>query len=1023
MTTGPRKRTAADLTLPSFMQEVPASAACAPRTAASGAPASAPTARAAAPAPSYATPASPVAAQPAPAPRPFRPRYQPPQASIDLSGLNSAQREAAECTHGPLLVLAGAGSGKTRVLTYRIAHMIADESVRPWQILAITFTNKAAAEMRERLDALLPGGTRGMWVCTFHAMCVRILREDAEALGFKSNFTIYDDDDSKRLVKQIMSDLDIEPKSFPINGIRSRISSAKNALVLPDEFEGMANTPQLQATARVYHELQRRLERANAMDFDDLLINAHKLLKNHPDVLAKYQDRFIQISVDEYQDTNHVQYEITNMLAARERNLMVVGDDDQSIYSWRGADIQNILDFEKDYPDAKVVKLEENYRSTGHILNAANAVVAHNSRRKAKRLYTSRGDGELVQAYQASDERDEGRWIGAQIEKLHGTGISYDDMALFYRTNAQSRILEDMLLRAGVPYKIVGGTRFFDRAEIRDVMAYLKLVVNPSDDVSAQRVVNTPRRGIGSTSVAKIQSYALQSGMPFMAACQACVAEEGLLTAKVRNALGQFTSIIERARAKSGELARVVESIIEDTGLIAALEAEHTVEADGRVDNIREFLSVAADFDETHDDVAETLESLAQLREAGMLDAAPGDEPAPVPPAQPVDEGITVAAEKLPAFMEWLALRSDLDSLAGSTSAVTMMTVHSAKGLEFPVVFVAGMEEGIFPHVHPGEEDPGSLEEERRLAYVAITRAERRLYLTYAATRRTYGSTVANPMSRFLSEIPESDIKFAGAGSDGFAGVGWEKRGDRRGTFGSGTQVYGGAVYGSATRSAGGSAQARFGGSGYGSGAVGGRRGAFDDYDFNQDVAYPSADEAAGSRGGAGARGMEVGGAGRGGSRYGSGGGLSFAAAEERGLVGGGVPSGVGMPLGGRGRGGVAGGSRTFGSGAAGGRGGSGFGVATGRGAGSTFAGGAGRGTSRGMAPDDPFGSNPERGIRRDAAKAAEGFAKGDHISHKTFGPGVVLSASGDMIEVKFTRTGKVKKLMKGFAPIVKVEQ
>ena len=1023
MTTGPRKRTAADLTLPSFMQEVPASASGAPRAAASGAPASAPTARAAVPAPSYATPASPVAAQPAPAPRPFRPRYQPPQASIDLSGLNSAQREAAECTHGPLLVLAGAGSGKTRVLTYRIAHMIADESVRPWQILAITFTNKAAAEMRERLDSLLPGGTRGMWVCTFHAMCVRILREDAEALGFKSNFTIYDDDDSKRLVKQIMSDLDIEPKSFPINGIRSRISSAKNALVLPDEFEGMANTPQLQATARVYHELQRRLERANAMDFDDLLINAHKLLKNHPDVLAKYQDRFIQISVDEYQDTNHVQYEITNMLASRTRNLMVVGDDDQSIYSWRGADIQNILDFEKDYPDARVVKLEENYRSTGHILNAANAVVANNSHRKEKRLFTSRGDGELVQAYQASDERAEGSWIGGEIEKLHEAGTSYDDMAVFYRMNSQSRILEDMLLRAGVPYKIVGGTRFFDRAEIRDVMAYLKLVVNPSDDVSAQRVVNTPRRGIGSTSVAKIQSYALQSGMPFMAACQACVAEEGLLTAKVRNALGQFTSIIERARAKSGELARVVESIIEDTGLIAALEAEHTVEADGRVDNIREFLSVAADFDETHDDVAETLESLTQLREAGMLDAAPGDEPAPVPPAQPVDEGITVAAEKLPAFMEWLALRSDLDSLAGSTSAVTMMTVHSAKGLEFPVVFVAGMEEGIFPHVHPGEEDPGSLEEERRLAYVAITRAERRLYLTYAATRRTYGSTVANPMSRFLSEIPESDIKFAGAGSDGFAGVGWEKRGDRRGTFGSGTQVYGGAVYGSATRSAGGSAQARFGGSGYGSGAVGGRRGAFDDYDFNQDVAYPSADEAAGSRGGAGARGMEVGGAGRGGSRYGSGGGLSFAAAEERGLVGGGVPSGAGVPLGGRGRGGVAGGSRTFGSGAVGGRGGSGFGVATGRGAGSTFAGGAGRGTSRGMASDDPFGSNPERGIRRDAAKAAEGFAKGDHISHKTFGPGVVLSASGDMIEVKFTRTGKVKKLMKGFAPIVKVEQ
>ena len=975
------KRSARDLTLPIFAQAgdgvttastVPQGAGHAPAGASSMAPAGAS--------------ASPAAVSP-------RPRYQPPAYSIDLSGLNPAQREAAECTRGPLLVLAGAGSGKTRVLTYRIAHMIADEGVRPWRILAITFTNKAAAEMRERLGALLPGGTRGMWVCTFHAMCVRILREDAEALGFRENFTIYDDDDSKRLVKQIMGDLDIEPKSFPLNGIRSRISSAKNALVLPDEFEGMANTPALQAAARVYHELQRRLERANAMDFDDLLINAHRLLREHPDVLAKYQDRFIQISVDEYQDTNHVQYEITNMLAARERNLMVVGDDDQSIYSWRGADIQNILDFEKDYPDAKVVKLEENYRSTGHILNAANAVVAHNSRRKSKRLYTSRGDGELVQAYQASDERDEGRWIGAQIEKLHGEGTSYDDMALFYRTNAQSRILEDMLLRAGVPYKIVGGTRFFDRAEIRDVMAYLKLVVNPADDVSAQRVVNTPRRGIGSTSVGKIQSYALRNGMPFLAACQACVAEEGLLTAKVRNALGQFTSVIERARAKSGELARVVESIIDDTGLVAALEAEHTVEADGRVENIREFLGVAQEFDETHDDVAETLESLAQLREAGALDAAAAAGVA-APPAQPQDPAVQVAAEKLPAFMEWLALRSDLDALAGSSSAVTMMTVHSAKGLEFPVVFVAGMEEGIFPH-GGHEDDPSGVEEERRLAYVAITRAERQLFLTYAATRRTYGSTQANPPSRFLREIPNDDIELAGVGSKDFSGVGWEKRGDRRGTYGSGTEVYGGAVYGSATRSAGGNAQAR--GLGFREAPVR-RSGAFDDFDFNQDVERMPAGS---------------GGAGLGGGRD-----ASFASADDLGARRGGIPAGAGVPLGG----GRALGSRTFGSGGSGARAGSGLGVSGSRGAGSTFASGGARGARRGPDAADPFGSNPSAGIRKDAAKAAEGFAKGDHISHKTFGPGVVLSAAGDMIEVRFTRTGKVKKLMKGFAPIVKVE-
>ena len=943
MTQGPAKRSARDLTLPSFVTGAQVAGAQ-PAATKPVAPVTEQlfSIPAAAPAVAATTVPAPASA-PASAPVPARPRWTPPAVTIDLASLNPAQREAAECTHGPLLVLAGAGSGKTRVLTYRIAHMIADEGVRPWQILAITFTNKAAKEMRERLDALLPGGTRGMWVCTFHAMCVRILRDDADKLGYTSNFTIYDDDDSKRLVKQIMGDLNIEPKQFPLNGIRSRISSAKNALVLPDEFEGLANTPPLQATARVYRELQSRLERANAMDFDDLLINAHKLLRDHPDVLAKYQQRFVQISVDEYQDTNHVQYEITNMLAASQRNLMVVGDDDQSIYSWRGADIQNILDFEKDYPDAKVVKLEENYRSTGHILNAANAVVANNSRRKEKRLFTSRGDGELVQAYQASDERDEGRWIGAQIEKIHSAGTSYDDMAVFYRTNAQSRILEDMLLRAGVPYKIVGGTRFFDRAEIRDVTAYLKLVVNPADDVSALRVVNTPRRGIGSTSVAKIQSYALVNGMPFLAACQACVAEEGLLTAKVRGALAQFTGVIEAARHKSGELARVIESIVDDAGLISALEAEHTIEADGRIENIREFLGVAQEFDETHDDVAETLESLAQLREAGMIDAV-GEMPAAVPAVQPTDPSVTVAAEKLPAFMEWLALRSDLDALAGSSSAVTMMTVHSAKGLEFPVVFVAGMEEGIFPHAGH-EDDPSGVEEERRLAYVAITRAERQLFLTYAATRRTYGSTTANPPSRFLREIPEQDIQLVGVGSDGFSGVGWEKRGDRRGTYGSGTEAYGGAVFGSATRSAGGNAQNRAGG-----------------------MSFRSASEGFGGRSASG------------------------------------ILSGSGLPLsalGGRGSG-----PRTFGS--------DGFDAA---GSGRVF------GSGRAAAPaEDPFAQNPSGGIKRDAGKASEGFAKGDKVSHKTFGPGVVLSASGDVVEVKFTRTGKIKKLMKGFAPIVKIE-
>ena len=809
---------------------------------------------------------------------------------IDLEGLNPAQHQAVMTTQGPLLVLAGAGSGKTRVLTFRIAHMIADEGVRPWQILAITFTNKAAAEMRERLEALLPNNIRGMWVCTFHAMCVRLLREDGERLGYGPNFAIYDDDDSKRLVKTILSDLDIDVRQFPLNSIRSKISAAKNALLYPDDVEAQAASPMDHVVARVYRALQIRLDKANAMDFDDLLVKAFELLSKYPDVLAKYQERFRYINVDEYQDTNGVQYAITKLLASKYRNLMVVGDDDQSIYSWRGADIKNILAFEKDYEEAVVVKLEQNYRSTGHILAAANAVVAHNSHRKPKRLFTDEGDGEKIQVYQASDERDEGAWIGSEIEKLHDKGTSYDNIAVFYRTNAQSRILEDMLLRAGVPYKIVGGTRFFDRAEIRDVMAYLKVVVNPDDDMAALRVINTPRRGIGATSIQKIQTYALHNGLSFFSACEACVMEEGIFTAKVRNALVEFTSAIEHGRHIDGELDEVVEAIIDRSGLIRALEAEHTIEADGRIENIREFFGVAAEFDESHDDVEETLESLQQLREAGALDAqdaaslseagfdtATGAlagaavETAPAPQEESLHP--QVVAEKLPAFMEWLALRSDLDSLDGSTSAVTLMTIHAAKGLEFPAVFVAGMEEGIFPHANY-EAEAAQLEEERRLAYVAITRARKRLYLTYASTRRTYGSVQANPVSRFVGEIPQEHVKAIGVGSAGFSGVGWAKRGDRHGTFGSGrgSEVYGGNVFGSRTRSTGGAPAPR-------------------------------------------------------------------------------------------------------------------------------------------AAP-----------IQKDPARASASFAVGDQVSHKTFGPGIVLAVQGDTIEVKFTRTNKTKKLMKGFAPIVKIE-
>lgn len=939
----------------------------------------------------YAAPAAPepelvpldIYDAPAPAPKPAKPL-------VDIDSLNPAQREAVLTTEGPLLVLAGAGSGKTRVLTFRIAHMLGDLGVKPWQILAITFTNKAAAEMRERLAALIPSGTRGMWVCTFHAMCVRMLREDADLLGYTGQFTIYDDDDSKRMVRDIMQALGIEQKQFPINMIRSKISSAKNAMIGPEDMLKSADSPNDKKAAQVYLELERRLRAANAMDFDDLLVRTLELLRTRPEVLDKYQERFRYISVDEYQDTNHVQYEIANLLAAKYQNLMVVGDDDQSIYSWRGADITNILDFEKDFKNCKTVKLEQNYRSTGHILSAANAVVRHNSQRKDKRLFTAEGDGEKIQAFQASDERDEGRWIAGEIEKLHSKGTSYDDIAVFYRTNAQSRILEDMFLRAGVPYKIVGGTRFFDRAEIRDVMAYLKMIVNPADEMSVKRVINTPRRGIGSTSIQKIEQLARDNRCSFFQACEIACAETGMFSAKVRNGLSSFVSLVREGRRMDGELKDVVEMIVDKTGLLQAFRAEGTMESESRAENIQEFLGVAAEFEETHEDIEGTLESLEELRAAGVADvpadvepepvvvSAPAPEPGPsasassfealvgardaagsnpldslaAPALSPQDAlaaaiaGNAYAAptempagavhadeiertygpltcKALPALMEWLALRSDLDSLAGETHAITMMTIHSAKGLEFPAVFVAGMEEGIFPHVHDfgGSDDPGKLEEERRLAYVAITRARKRLFLTYAATRRTYGSTSANPRSRFLNEIPFEDIEFSGIGSAGFEGTGWEKRGDRHGTFGSGmgSDMYGGKVFGSHTRSTG------------GSGSRGGS--SFDDF--------------------------------FGGSSYGT--------ERHRGV----------SPDAGR----VA---STFGSGA-----------------------------PRAKKPSSKVSPTVERKV--DRASASQDFAAGDTVSHKTFGTGAVISVAGDMIEVQFEKTGQTKKLMKGFAPIVKL--
>ena len=796
---------------------------------------------------------------------------------VDISTLNGPQRAAVECTEGPLLVLAGAGSGKTRVLTYRIAHILEDLNVAPWEILAITFTNKAAAEMRERLQGLVGPRTRGMWVSTFHSMCVRMLRADAERLGFSKSFTIYDTDDQKRLYKEIMAELDIDPKRFPINALMNRISTAKNELKAPGPFAQEVTDPVGKVAARVYERLQARLKQANAFDFDDLLLYAYLLLKNHPDILEAYQLRFRYILVDEYQDTNHAQYEITRLLAASHQNIMVVGDDDQSIYSWRGADIRNILEFEKDYPNCTTVKLEQNYRSVGNVLAAANAVIANNQHRKAKKLFTDQPDGDKIHVYMASDERDEGRWIAGEIEKQRRGGLSYNQCAVFYRTNAQSRMLEDMLLRAGVPYRIVGGTRFFDRAEIRDVMAYLTLVINPADDIAAKRVINTPRRGIGKSTVERVEQFAREMGMTFMEGAELAIADPELRAA-ARRSLSEFVQLIKDAQSYSGDLRKVVEAVVDKSGLISALQAEGTDEARGRIENIQEFLSVVDEFIATHDEedadyAAPTAGGASAGEVAGavgagaaglsadmtgaagvaaadsasgidfgagtlwadsaaaggaevaggvtVVDATLGTDLVGVSesshtPAQPAlsaeatasaadgaaaDEPVRVLrGDSLADFLEWVRLRTDLDTLGDDGQAVTMMTVHASKGLEFDCVFVAGMEETLFPHMN-STNDAAGIEEERRLAYVAITRARKVLFLTSAYTRQIFGQTQSNPISRFVGEIPAELRETMGVGSRGFSGTGWEKRGSRRGISGSGVEAGGGRVFGRSSAS------------------------------------------------------------------------------------------------------------------------------------------------------------------------------------------------------------------------------
>jgi DNA helicase II / ATP-dependent DNA helicase PcrA len=649
-----------------------------------------------------------------------------------LADLNPSQQEAVRATEGPVLVVAGAGSGKTRVLTYRVAHLIKDLGVSPYAILAITFTNKAANEMKERVAALVGGAvSRGMWVSTFHSACVRILRREAHSLGYRSSFTIYDDIDSRRLVELCVRDLGLDPKRFPPRAIRAAISNAKNELVDPGTFAEGGSGPYHAAVADVYRLYQRRLVEASAMDFDDLLGVAVELFETHPDVLGAYRDRFHYVLVDEYQDTNHAQYRLVRLLAGSRRNLCVVGDSDQSIYAFRGADIRNIMEFERDYPDARVIVLDRNYRSTQSILDAANAVISNNLGRKPKHLWTDLGAGDPVVVYRAEDEHDEAAFIAERLQALSDDGLTLSDAAVFYRTHAQARVLEEILVRYRVPYQVIGGPRFYERREVKDAMAYLKAVVNPDDAVALQRIVNVPRRGIGDTTLARLERFAEREGITLHQALGR-VAEIPDVGPRAIRAVSEFTALLSLLAASAAEGPRAaLQAVLDDTGYLAELEREGTVEALSRVENLRELLSVAAEFEEAG--------PLADLGDDSWADM----------------DGM----RRLEAFLEATALVSDVDAMEESGQA-TLMTLHNAKGLEFPVVFIAGMEEGVFPHMR-SLGDPDQLEEERRLAYVGITRARMVVYLTHATRRNLFGAANWNSPSQFLGEIPSELVEAA----------------------------------------------------------------------------------------------------------------------------------------------------------------------------------------------------------------------------------------------------------------------
>ncbi len=667
-----------------------------------------------------------------------------------LDGLNDAQRAAVGHVGGPLLAVAGAGSGKPRVLTRRIAWLIAARGAHPGSILAITFTNKAAAEMRERVAELVGGRARMMWVSTFHSACVRILRREATKFGYTSSFTIYDAADARRLMTLVCRDMELDPKKVNPRAVLNHVSNLKNELVDHETARSRASTPTEETYAEAYALYQQRLQAANAMDFDDLIMNTVHLFQAWPDVREAYRRRFRHVLVDEYQDTNHAQYQLVRELCDEQSDLMVVGDSDQSIYAFRGASIRNILEFEEDFPNADTVLLEQNYRSTQTILSAANAVISRNDGRKPKKLWSAEGDGEKIVGYVGDDERDEAQFVADEIDRLTDEKLAGpQDVAVFYRTNAQSRVFEEVFIRVGLPYRVVGGVRFYERKEVKDALAYVRVLVNPLDTVSLRRVLNEPKRGIGDRAEAALERFAAREGTSFWDAMQRVDEVPDLATRSV-NAIRQFAEVLEglRQMAADGTPAdEVLEAALTRTGYLAALEGSTDPQDETRVENLAELVAVAREFvvgaatlgDDTSDDDAEGV--AAADREA---DLTPGS---------------------LPAFLEQVALVADADQLPESgEGVVTLMTLHTAKGLEFPVVFLTGMEDGVFPHMR-SMGDNAELEEERRLAYVGITRARQRLYLTRATVRSAWGAPSYNPASRFLDEVPDALVDWRRTGS------------------------------------------------------------------------------------------------------------------------------------------------------------------------------------------------------------------------------------------------------------------